>query len=45
MWKYEETEEREMWDQDTDRMFLELRDDAVLIFGQQSLRLLYRNCA
>ena len=45
MWKYEETEEREMWDQDTDRMFLELRDDAVLIFGQQSLRLLYRNPA
>ena len=45
MGKYQETEERKMWDQNTDRMFLELRDDAVLIFGQQSLRLLYRNPA
>ena len=34
-----------MWDQTTDRMFLELRDDAVLLFGQQSLKLLYLNPA
>lgn len=34
-----------MWDQDTDRMFLNLRDDAVLIFGRQSLRLIYLNPA
>ncbi len=34
-----------MWDHTTDRMFLELRDDAVLLFGRQSLKLLYLNPA
>lgn len=34
-----------MWNQTTDKMFLELREDAVLIFEQQSLKLLYLNAA
>ena len=34
-----------MWNQETDRMFLELRDDAVLIFGRTNLELLYMNPA
>lgn len=34
-----------MWNQQTDRMFLEMREDAVLIFAQDSLRLLYMNAS
>ncbi len=32
-----------MWNQQTDRMFLEMREDAVLIFEDTSLKLLYIN--
>ncbi len=32
-----------MWNQQTDRMFLEMREDAVLIFAQDSQKLLYLN--
>ncbi len=32
-----------MWNQETDRMFLKLREDAVLIFAQDSMKLLYLN--
>ena len=34
-----------MWNHQTDRMFLEMREDAVLIFEQDSLKLLYLNPA
>lgn len=34
-----------MWDQNTDKMFLELREDAVLLFDRASLRLMYLNPA
>ena len=34
-----------MWDRTTDRLFLELRADAVLLFDRQSERLLHMNSA
>lgn len=34
-----------MWNQETDRTFLELREDAVLLFEQDTLKLLYLNPA
>lgn len=34
-----------MWNHQTDRIFLEMREDAVLIFEQDSLKLLYLNPA
>lgn len=34
-----------MWNQQTDRMFLEMREDAVMIFEQNSLKLLYINAS
>ena len=34
-----------MWNEQTDRMFLELRNDAVFIFRQDSMKLSYRNGA
>ena len=34
-----------MWNEQTDRMFLELRNDAVFIFRQDSMKLAYRNRA
>ena len=34
-----------MWNQQTDRMFLEMREDAVLIFAQDTLKLLYINAS
>ena len=32
-----------MWNQETDRMFLAMREDAVLIFVQDSMKLIYLN--
>ena len=32
-----------MWDQTTDKMFLKLREDAVMLFEKQSLTLMYLN--
>ncbi|MBQ5337827.1 MAG: hypothetical protein J6Z40_01510 [Oscillospiraceae bacterium] len=32
-----------MWNQQTDRMFLDMREDAVLIFDRNTLKLLYLN--
>lgn len=34
-----------MWDRTTDRLFLELRSDAVLLFERESVRLLHMNSA
>ena len=34
-----------MWNEQTDRMFLELRNDAVFIFRQDAMKLTYRNGA
>ncbi len=34
-----------MWDRKTDRLFLELREDAVLLFDQQTMQLIYMNSA
>ena len=34
-----------MWNKETDRMFLSIRNDAVFIFRQDTMKLMYRNAA